>query len=469
MNRRWNISKLPIKWKLTLSSALLLLLLMAGYNAIQFAFVDRWMVKEQESNAKADMREILNYLLEKEHTFADSEIAAISNYLARVNDREQMIRILDGEGRAIITVKDDFPGEWLSSHETDLRKEQSARFVIDNMLVYRSPLTIFDYNGTVEIVSSMDEFSRLIDAFARVMLICLASAVVLSGFGGWLLSRRMLSPLKAMNETIRNVKQNGLQERMPLDGPPDELHDLMSLFNEMMEQVEHTFKQQRQFVEDASHELRTPVAILEGHLIMLSRWGKDDPKVLDESLQISIHELGRLRRLVEELLLLMRAEQLTVPEYEPLAANAADIVQTSIRNMSMLHPDFQFAADVAKVSNVQLTIAEDHLEQILLIALDNAVKYSKESREVRINCNVNAAEKYATIAVADRGTGIPAKEMPYVLDRFFRADKARSGGENGFGLGLSIAKRIIERYSGKIEIKSEEGKGTTIVFHMPIR
>ena len=461
------IARLPVKWKLTLSSALLLLLLMAAYNAIQYAFVERWMQEEQEAKATAEMREILNYLLEQEYTFAEAEISTIRNDLEKVIDSKQMIRILDSKGAAIIEVKDDFPDEWLYRNEAALKREKAARFAIGDLLVYRSPLIIFDYDGTVEIVSSIDEFSRLKDAFSRIMLLCLAGAVVLSGFGGWLLSRRLLSPLQAMNETIRKVKQNGLQERMPLDGPQDELYVLMSHFNEMMEQVEHSFIQQRQFVEDASHELRTPVAILEGHLAMVNRWGKSDPNVLEESLQISMHELGRLKRLVEELLSLTRAERLAVAEYEPQAANAADIIRTVVRNMSMLYPAFRFEVRMEKATDVQLPIAGDDLEQLLIIAMDNAVKYSGQSRDVTVCCEVNEEERYATVAVVDRGIGIPANELPYVWDRFFRVDKARGGGQNGFGLGLSIAKRITERHGGKVAIESEVGKGTTIWFKLP--
>ncbi|MFF2479849.1 ATP-binding protein [Paenibacillus sp. NPDC058071] len=469
MSGKWrgSIARLPIKWKLTLSSAFLLLLLMVIYNAIQFAFVDRWMVKEQEANAKADMREILNYLLETEHTFTESETSTIRNYLERVNDRKQMIRILDGEGRPIIEVKDDFPDEWLDRHEYALTQEKAERLVIGDMLVYRSPLTIFDYNGTVEIISSMDEFSRLKAAYTRVMLFCLAGAVVLSGFGGWLLSRRMLSPLQAMNETIRKVKKNGLQERMPLDGPPDELHALMSLFNEMMEQVERSFKQQRQFVEDASHELRTPVAILEGHLAMLNRWGKNDPALLGESLQISMHELGRLKRLVEQLLSLTRAEQKTIAEHELQASSAVETIQKTVRNMSLLYPTYRFEIDTTAITGVQLAITADHLEQLLLIALDNAVKYSGEGRDILVYCGTDVAERFALVAVADRGIGIPEDELPYVWSRFFRVDKARGGGQDGFGLGLSIAKQITEQYGGDVAIESEEGVGTTITFKLP--
>lgn len=458
-------SKIPVKWKLTLWSALLLFLLFAAYNAVQYMFVEKWMIKQEEMSTQQDMREILNYLLEKEFTFEETEYAQIRNYLEKVNQQNQLIRILDEDGEPIIVVSDELPNDWLESHEAVIKVKADRQFVHDNMLILRSPLTIFRFNGTVEIVKSMEDFAKLIAAFFQIMILCCLGAVVLSGLGGRLLARQLLKPLQSMNETIRNVTKNGLQERMQLNGSQDEIYTLMKMFNEMMDQVERSFNQQRQFVEDASHELRTPIAILEGHLVMLQRWGKQEPAVLAESLQVSVQELSRLKGLVQELLSLTRAEQMSLDDILHEVHPQEEILRI-MKNVVLLHPSFRFEVELDRLWNVSIAVSGQHLEQLLLILLDNAVKYSGESRTVRLSGEVDNGQ--AVIRIFDYGIGIHEQDMPFVWDRFYRADKARGGELGGYGLGLSIAKRLSERYKGSISIQSRENAGTTVTIALPI-
>jgi len=268
-----------------------------------------------------------------------------------------------------------------------------------------------------------------------------------------------------MNETIRKIKQKGLQERVQFYDNQDEIASLMKMFNKMMDQVERSFRQQRLFVEDASHELRTPLAIIEGHLAMLRRWGKNDPAVLEESLHASIQELTRLKGLVQEMLELTRAEQ-ELQEREARLPHPAQAIRQIIRNIAVLHPSFQFAEDVDALDGLSLAVGEEHLEQILLILLDNAVKYSGESRRIEVSAVL--WQQSARISISDRGIGIPEQDLPYVMDRLYRVDKSRSSEQSGHGLGLSIAKRLVEKYDGSLTIQSIEGKGTTVSFLLPI-
>lgn len=455
---------LPIKWKLTLWSALLLFLLFGAYNIVQYVFVERWMIKEEQASTQQDMREILNVLLEKEFRFEESEYSRIRSYLEKVNQSSQLIRVFDEKGLPIIAVSDDFPNEWIADNDAVLRANDNHSFSLDNMLVMRSPFTIFEFHGTVEIVKSMEDFEKLINAFLQVMLLCGLGAVMVSAFGGRLLARQLLRPLQAMNETMQRVKQNGLQERIQLTGSKDEIHSLMNLFNEMMDQVERSFAQQRQFVEDASHELRTPIAILEGHLAMLRRWGKQDPAVLEESLDISLHELARLKGLVQELLRLSRAER-SVSGDEAREADPTPILSRLIKHAAALYPSFRFEAELEDLGGIRLAISEQHLEQIFIILMDNAVKYSGDSRTVRIRGA--ASDGQATLAVIDCGIGISEESLPYVWDRFYRADKSRSGEQGGYGLGLSIAKRLAEGCGGTIQIDSRLNEGTTVTVTFP--
>jgi two-component system sensor histidine kinase ArlS len=459
------ISRMPIKWKLTLWSALLLFMLFAAYNMVQYVFVDRWMISREEMNTREDMREILNYFLENEVTFEEAKLVQIRNFLEKVNHRNQLIRVLDKQGNPIVIVTDDMPDTAVEAKLVPTTELIRTRNENNHLLIMRSPLTIFQFSGTVEIVKSMEDFEQLTTAFFYVMAACGLGSLVLSGLGGWVLSRQLLKPLQSMVETMKNVKQKGLQERVQVVNNQDEIAELMNMFNRMMDQVERSFQQQRQFVEDASHELRTPIAIVEGHLALLQRWGKNDPAIVEESMATSMQELARLKSLVQELLALSRAENIH-PENEPKWMNPDQEIRSIIRNVADLHPSFQFEVDVDAISQCAIAITLQHLEQILLILLDNAVKYSGNQRLIQVKARENGDTAY--MEVTDYGIGITEGDMPYVMDRFYRADKARGGEQGGYGLGLSIAKRLVEQYGGAIRIQSLENEGTTIYLSLPL-
>lgn len=457
--------QLPIKWKLTLWSSLLLFMLFAAYNAVQYVYVEQWMIKREKTSVQQTMRAALNYFLENEFAFKGADLAPIRGFLERINGQNQGIRVLDANGSVIVSVSNGLSSGWNEAPEQGMRSEVAGTWQqSNNLLIMRSPLTIFEFNGTIEIVRNTEDFAELIAAFSRVMLLCGLGAVFLSGLGGWMLARQVLKPLQSMSDTIRKIKRKGLHERVPLSGNQDEIYTLMSMFNNMMDQVERSFLQQKQFVEDASHELRTPVAIIEGHLAMLSRWGKNDPAVLEESLDASIHELARLKGLVQELLALSRAEAALPDGAQPLADPHKTIGQI-VRNSAVVHPSFRFEAEIEALTGVAVGVPEQHLEQILHILIDNAVKYSPDRKAVRVTGTVQ--DDQVSMQVSDQGAGIPASELPRVLDRFYRVDKARSGEQGGHGLGLAIAKRLVERYDGTIKLDSMEHEGTTVTVLLP--
>lgn len=460
MKARLTWSSLPIKWKLTLLSSLLLFVLFSAYTTVQYWFVEQWMIKQEKTAVRQNMREILNYFLERELSFDEDDYPLIRNFLEKANEPNQLIRVLDEQGRPVVTVSNDVSEQWVEPTPMDNTELVGTRYSDHRLLVMRSPLTIFQFNGTIEIVKSMERFDKLIDAFFHVMIVCGAATVILSGLGGRLLARLLLKPLQAMADTIRNIKTKGLSERARVADNDDEMAQLMKMFNRMMDQVERSFRQQKQFVEDASHELRTPVAIIEGHLAMLQRWGKNDPAVLEESLQASAQELARLKGLIQELLALTRAEADALPEENAERTEPERSIRQIVKNAAVAYPHFRFELELDTLAGVCVAISQRHLEQIMLIVLDNAVKYSGESNIVRIAGKIE--NELVRLDVTDYGVGIAEADLPYVMDRFYRVDKARSGGQAGYGLGLAIANRLALRYGGTIDIRSKLGQGTTV-------
>lgn len=416
-------SRIPIKWMLTLWSACLIFVLFIAYNSVQYIFVEKWMIGQEKKQVEQQMNDILNEILEREARFTQAELPKIRSYLNKRNQNNQLIRIIDQQGNKVIAVSEGIPEEWIAP----VQKTKTEIVIVEeaghSLLVLRSPITIHTFNGTIEIIKNMNRFQKMTEALFRVFVLSGIGAVVLSGLGGGLLAWQLLKPLQSMAKTMKNVKRKGLQERMIVHDKEDEITTLMRIFNDMMDQVEISYARQSQFVEDASHELRTPIAIMDGHMSLLLRWGKDDPKVLEESLNISYYELTRLKSLVQDLLTLTRMEQdRNAPD--EVTSRADRTMLHIIGQCEQLHPQFTFETAFSGFNNQEVLISERHLEQLMLILLDNAVKYSAAGSSIHVTGSVHKDE--AVFVVTDCGIGIPEKDLPYVMDRFYRVEKMRS-------------------------------------------
>jgi len=269
--------------------------------------------------------------------------------------------------------------------------------------------------------------------------------------------------LRDIMEQIRKNPQSDVY--MPKLETHDELEDVAEIFNEMLGRMRSYIEQQEQFVEDVSHELRTPVAVIEGHLRLLDRWGKDDPEILDESLAASMQEISRMKVLVQEMLDLSRAEQVDV-HYSNETSKAKEVVHQVFNNFRMLYPEFQFTLDDDLDIEKTVKIYRNHFEQILIIIMDNAVKYSTTRKEVHLTVSSN--KRTLEIAIQDFGEGIKEEDKNRIFNRFYRVDKARARSKGGNGLGLSISKKLIENYKGKISVESILGQGTIFRIYLPI-
>jgi len=457
------IKKLPIKWKLTIWSSVLLSVLFISYNLLQYIVIEKWSVSYEQQNMQHQLTEIEAFLKEKSIQ-SPSELQRYQSYFATINDKNQLFRILDKKGEPILTVSHAVPSDWVKPKNVSSTQYEIVHHGEDRLFILRSPMAVFP--GTIEIVRNMEAFDHFRDTIFLVMIATGAGAIILSLLGGTIIAKQLLVNVQAMTNTVQKIKTNGLNERVPINDTNDELAQLGKLFNDLMDDLEQAFLQQKQFVEDASHELRTPLTIIKGHLTMLNRWGKHDPDVLNKSLQSSLKEVERLNHLVNELLQLSRAEAETIEAQEVEAVDVRSVMELVVRNFSSVYEDYMFRQ--IRAERVYIPIAVRHLEQIFIILLDNAVKYSRESRK-EIHLFVYEENGKANIVIRDFGIGIPQEDIPYVFHRFYRVDKARSRKQGGNGLGLSIAKRLVEKYEGTISIESKEGEGTKVVVTFPVK
>jgi len=298
----------------------------------------------------------------------------------------------------------------------------------------------------------------LISVSAVVMIPVIISSVVLG--------RIIMNPIAAMTTTMREIIRSNKFMRLKRQADShDELGKMGDTFNEMIGMLESSFMKQEQFVSNASHELRTPLTIIESYASLLKRRGQDRPELFEESVEAIHSEAVRMKALTEQLLWLAKPHR----QWE-LSLESVDIYQM----LDQIASNFQRAYN--RVIHVESSAAQslhidtdiDKLKQLVFILLDNARKYSQED----ISIVVGEEQGRCLIQVKDHGIGIAADELPYVFDRFYRVDKARTRDEDqvgGSGLGLSLAKEISEAIGAVIEIESEEHVGTTVKILLPHR
>ncbi|MHC5269919.1 HAMP domain-containing sensor histidine kinase [Enterococcus sp. LJL98] len=321
--------------------------------------------------------------------------------------------------------------------------------------------------GYVQTFYELTNFYEIRNRLISILIILEGVSLVLSSILGYLLSAYFLKPLKLLRDTMEKIQKDPQSDiHMPKLETNDELADLAEIFNDMLDRMRSYTELQEQFVEDVSHELRTPVAVIEGHLNMLNRWGKDDPEILAESLEASMQEIKRMKTLVQEMLDLSRAEQVNI-HYSNERTNAKEVVHQIVNNFRMIYPEFVFTLDDDLYQEKVLKIYRNHFEQVLIIIMDNAVKYSTDRKEVHISISTNLKE--LEIAIQDFGEGIPPEDVSRIFHRFYRVDKARARTKGGNGLGLSIASKLIDSYKGRIYAESSLGQGTIFRLFIPIQ
>jgi signal transduction histidine kinase len=265
-----------------------------------------------------------------------------------------------------------------------------------------------------------------------------------------------------MTTAAEKMSANNLSDRINLAGTKNEFKDLAAVINRMLDRIERSYNSQKQFVSDASHELRTPIAVIQGYANMLERWGKTDTSVLDEGITAITQETASMKELVERLLFLARHDKKTLL-LETEHFDPTEIMFTVFRDAQLLSAAHKFELKADK----HCTINGDKgmLKQLLRILIDNAIKYTPPGGKITLALNVE--EKDCVISVQDTGQGISKEELARIFDRFYRSDKARKLQSGGHGLGLSIARIIVVAHGGVITVRSKVDAGTTFLVRLP--
>ena len=230
----------------------------------------------------------------------------------------------------------------------------------------------------------------------------------------------------------------------------------------MLDRIESAYNTQIQFVSDASHELRTPIAVIQGYADMLARWGRSDESVREEAVAAIRSESRAMKVLVEQLLFIARHDK-SPQRYKMDYFDLQDIAGETVRETRLIAGDHTVAEGVMESAIVLGD--RDALKQALRVFLDNALKYTAPDGHITVSCRRDGS--YARLTVEDDGVGIAEEDLTRIFDRFYRTPDARGGPVDGHGLGLSIARIIVQAHGGRIEVQSSPGRGSR--FHMLLR
>ncbi len=276
------------------------------------------------------------------------------------------------------------------------------------------------------------------------------------------LLKNVLAPIRDMTELAATLSANNLSNRINIAGTKNELQDLAIVINSMLDRIETSYNSQKQFVSDASHELRTPIAVIQGYANMLARWGKSDPAILDEAISAISQETESMKQLVEELLFLARHDKKTLL-LETIRFDVLDVAAEVQSEAAMVTPENTFL--LSPSDHVEIEADRKMIKQVLRILCDNAIKYSPKGGTITIG--VAKTDTGCTLSMSDQGIGIAKEELPKIFERFYRSDSARKSETGGHGLGLSIARIIVMGHGGQLRVRSKVGAGTTFFVDLP--
>lgn len=386
---------------------------------------------------------------------------------ARSESGQILIRVIDVRGEIVAessNMREALPKESMFQLGKDAKAEWRGDYDSSAGRSYRLFIVRRGPAGYL-IQAAMDRThdAELLEDYRRQLSYILGLSLIVCSIGGYMIARHGMRPVKAVAQIAERIRSTSLEQRIEVAGKPAEIRNLAETFNNMLDRLQESFTRMAQYSADIAHELRTPVNNLRGE-IEVALGKARTPAEYQEILASGLEECARLSRLIDSLLFLARADQ---PK-SVLHRESIDIG----KELSRAREFFEASASEKRVS-LELTVPDGLLAELdrTLIQravgnlVENALAHTPEGGQVLLS----AAGDDATliITVADTGSGIAPEHLPYIFDRFYRADRSRTKGTGGFGVGLAIVKGIAEIHGGTVQIASTIGKGTSVTMRYP--
>jgi len=313
----------------------------------------------------------------------------------------------------------------------------------------------------IAIAVNLKVIDREMSAIQNVFLISVPSTLLLMMLGAWLLSGSALKPIRHLTAIIRRVNAKGLNQRTSITDLDTEFVELVQVFNQMMERLERSFLQASRFSSDAAHELKTPLAILQGEL-ELALQNAETGSPMQQTLSNLLNEVSRLSSITRKLLLLSIADagKMTVQKVE---LNFSQILNEMVEDIEILAPELSLQIDI--LPNLKILGDRELLTQVVQNLINNAIKYNLPNGWIHIQTRLQSHSLLVTISNSSQD--IPSRDRDRLFDRFYRADPARNRGVEGFGLGLSLSREIAIAHNGNLQLDQTKLGCTSFTLILP--
>ena len=447
--------KLPIFLELTIGSLVIIISILAIYTVMQLSILLSFSNDYEKDYLISKYNEI-NSLSQN----INSQISekGFYKFLEDTISEDEYLRIYSPKN----TYYEDQSKVWNNINFNHEYNSVDVDFKLIDFDIYKllsGPTTINGNQYTIQMIKEVDIFEEFMESYFPTLIFILILGIILSIIGAMYVSKNFIKRLKSLTATMNEIKEKGITKRAEISELNDEIDKVNIIFNSMMDEVQEAFDEQGRFVSDASHELKTPLTALQGHLKMLKRWGKNDKERLDKSLDICLNEVERLKKIVNDMLVLSNVEKSSIDLEKIEEINPNTIVESVIEEYKILNQNVRYIVNFE--DNIKMKIDPHDLKQLLIIFIDNSIKYN-DKEIIEIEITLKRINEKVHLSIKDNGIGIPQDEINNVIKRFYKVDKSRVN-NNSFGIGLSIANRIINNYQGEFEIRSKLNEYTQII------
>lgn len=379
-------------------------------------------------------------------------------------DEVYLIAFVNGEfykssprGRPLILKRDSaLMQQWAKASQASKGIQSTNDPEVGDLLYFMTPVKVNDQVlGTFVVAhTTAGERAEVLEALTVVIQV-FGGVLLLSVVLAWFASGQVLAPMRSLITTAKSVSESDLGQRLPVQGQ-GEMAELATTFNDMMDRLQASFESQRNFINDAGHELRTPVTIIRGHLELMD----DDPQEREETVALVLDELDRMARMVDDLVLLAKSERPDFLHYETV-----DVQYLTEELFAKLRGLADRNWDLAQVAQGKAEIDRYRITQAVVNLAHNAVQHTQTGDKISIGSMVQSNMLH--LWVQDTGDGIALTDQVQIFERFARAAKSRRRSE-GSGLGLSIVKAIVESHGGQIGLNSQPRFGSTFTLILPL-
>ncbi|KGR78881.1 HAMP domain-containing sensor histidine kinase [Ureibacillus manganicus] len=455
---------LSLKKKWTLLTALVLFISYAAICTVIYFALHTWLYNNEQTNAIRTVDDLSTFFDTQSNSMSLRELQNNTGLMKSIINQNQTVRIFNMDGYEVLRINDQSPAAKVQLTLEELLNTAVSNETVngESVIVVSRVVQIGVFHGYMQLVHPLATFNSMMKYMLTVMLIAGIGAIFIAGLISSYLSNLLMRPLEDLRDSMITVKEKGFDEPIQFNyKADDEIGDLLKIYLSMMEELQQSFDKQQQFVSDASHELRTPIQAIEGHLSLIKRWGKEDPDVLEESLTTSILEVQRMKKMIEELLDLARRGK----RDEYALANVERVLSSVKTELQVIHEGAEIL--IQSIGEEKpAPITDNALAQIVRNVMENGIRYNVKKPLIEVK--VHYLSENIFITIKDNGIGIEQENIHRIFDRFYRVDDSREYTGGGTGLGLSITKMLAEKYNIEIEVSSKIEVGTIFTLRIPL-